>query len=146
MICAPVQFAGIYRRAYIYICVERTRYSNFYSARAMIIFSATACTSCARSLFFTTEDFQTPHVPRTLSSTMKKHLRAASYRALIKGHFVHSQTHVLPHVRIHNFVRPMAFTARFLFFFFKAVSAILFFMFKNVNFFNLIYSVLFSIF
>lgn len=44
-------------------------------------FSATSRTSCARSLFFMADDFQTPHPYRALYSgfMMKKHLVSRSH-------------------------------------------------------------------
>lgn len=73
------------------------RYSNFYSTRGMIIFSATSRTSCARSLFFTAEDFQTPHPYRALSSGFMMKLLGTACIAL--------SLEDIPHVARHVFIR-----------------------------------------
>lgn len=73
----PLQFARIPAT-----CVERAVYTArqfLFASRNDHFFSTTSCSSCARSPFFTVEDFQTPYVPRTLpaGSAMKERLHAA---------------------------------------------------------------------
>lgn len=64
-------------------------------------FSATSRTSCARSLFFTADDFQTPHPYRTLSSgfMMKKHLGTAHITFSLED-----IPHVARHVFAHSYL------------------------------------------